>query len=105
MVRKSSERNANSHSAKHKWNSNEGEGESGPNQLVFRIGRNIQLDGETDGAGQSECQSGLRQRDGRITLPENFDENCTRSKAEHGERNRHKGEVIPHRDAKDTRQK
>jgi hypothetical protein len=40
----------------------------------------------------------------RIALLQDFDNNSARGKTEHGERNRHEREVIPHRDAEDPSQ-
>jgi len=52
-----------------------------------------------------EEESGDGQRQMRIPLSHDLNENCAGCKAKHGERDRHEGEVIPHGDAENSREK
>ena len=85
MQRKSSKGDTDNHPAKNEWNRNKSERQSSPGEFAFRIGRNIQLHTEANGAGQSEKQSGIGKSAVRVALLHYFDQDRAGSQAEHGE--------------------
>jgi hypothetical protein len=85
-------------------NRNDRESQDGRKDLRFRIDWDVQLNGETDGAAYRKEQRRVRQCRMRIALLQDLDNDRARRKPEHGERNRHEREVIPHSDAEDSSQ-
>ena len=71
----------------------------------LRIDRNVELCGKADCAAECEQEAYVRQAAVRILLLHHLDKNGACGEAEHGERYRHKGEVIPHRDAENSSEK
>ncbi len=102
---KSRQCNAHNDAGEYKWNGDECESQRGPRELGFRVRRNIELGCKTNGAAQGKEESGDGQRQMRIPFSHDLNENGAGCKAKHGERDRHEGEVIPHGDAENSREK
>ena len=84
VQRKSSECDTDNNPSKDERNRNKSERQSTPAKFAFRIGGNIQLHGEANGARQSEDQAGIGKGGVRITLLHDFHKNRTGGQAEHG---------------------
>ena len=105
MGGKTRERDAHRHTREYERDRDNGEAKRRPVDLDRRIGGHVELRRETNGAADCEEQPDCSQRPVWVPLLHHFDQDRTRGQPEHGERDRHEGEVVPHGDAEDARQK